>query len=173
MKRGGFQPDEGRLRVEQLEWQGTNYREVADWFEQNGSDWDRHPALDDERQPWSRGEPAYRVVKIAAAGWRSAALVLGDQGKIDRMYRAHAAFLPEPDTFRYPASTRAVSRLINRVLTLGLPDPPPEVTQKTVLTDQLRGRDHDYYHSKSSWDPTRQDLHEAARHELWFPPVSE
>lgn len=173
MRRGGFDSNEGIQRVHQVLRHEPAQREIADWFEEHGSDWDLHPALDDERQPWSRGEPAYRAVKISAAGWRSAALVLGDQGKIDRMYRAHAGFLPEPDAFRYPASTRALSQLVNRVLTFGAPAPPAEVTQRCVLDEQRQGKDHEYYHSKLSWDPDRQDVHEAARHEVWFPSAPE
>ena len=157
MRRGGVDRHQGQLRAGQMYEDGAGRREMADWFEANGAGWDLHPALDDEREPWGRGEPAYLALKISAAGWRSAALVLGNKGKIDRMYRSHAGFLP---AFATPG---LVSDLISRVLTLGSPDGPAESGPASAIDDQIEGREHKHYYSN------RQDLHDAARHQVHFP----
>jgi len=62
----------------------------ADYFEREGSKWEENVSREDEMG-------AYFVLKIAAAGWSSAALVLVDEEKADQARKAHIVEpLPRP-----------------------------------------------------------------------------
>ena len=169
MRRGGVDLVYGKFWVAHMYEDSARRREMADWVEANGARWDLHPALDDEQEPWGRGEPAYLTLKISAAGWRSAALVLGNKSKIDRMYRSHAGFLPATQDTAAAATPGVVSRMINRVLTLGTTDGPAESGPAAAIEDQIEGRDHKHYYSQWQGDASRHGVHDAARHEVHFP----
>lgn len=187
MAAGGIDQASGHARITEMirAQDSAIHLQVADSIEKNGADWDLHPDLDDETQPWGRSEPAYLVLSIAAAGWHCGALVLANQKKIRKMYQAHAGFLPPFNSFE-PTTTEGTNTFIlssawdwtsswrdwiSSWWTGG--SETEQVPQTTSpIEDQQEGHEHSYYHSNKPWSVLRRDLPDAAKHEVFFPTVS-
>lgn len=191
MSRGGIDPSTGLEQIKQMTRSAAARLAIADQIECNGGDWDLHPDLDDESQPWGRSEPAYLALSISAAGWHCGALVLTNQKKIHKMYESHAGFLPrvnsfQPTTTTSPTLLSSVWNWISSWLTipgaaaahlLGSEDSSSlsSSSSDSAVEDQLVGRDHAHYHSRdvsTPWTVLKNDLPDAARHEAFFPSVS-
>ncbi|KAI9678714.1 MAG: hypothetical protein M1817_005771 [Caeruleum heppii] len=77
----------------------TSHTRLSENVDAAGADWDLHPDVNPPRPgPDEDGppQPAHLALSIAAAGWHSAALVLVDPDRIQRMYDLHRGFLPRP-----------------------------------------------------------------------------
>lgn len=166
MGRGGLDAAAGLQAMAELERNEELHLKSADWFEEKGADWDRHPNLDTLGQPEASTEPAYKVVSISAAGWHCGAIVLADDEKIRRMYEAHAGFLPIPGGSE---SSDIVSRAWNRFSAMWKGSSETPQSQTPPTTDHLLGRDHRYYYSDERWEVVSQKIPEEARHEVRFP----
>lgn len=168
MRRGGMDTETGRQELAETATNAQRHLQLADWFEEKGAEWDRHPNLETSAELGASTEPAYKVVSISAAGWHCGALVLADDEKIRRMYRAHAGFLPIPNGYEVSdlASRvwNSISALWKRTTETQQPEVPPTI-------DQYFGRDHRYYYSPKPWDVIRRNLPEEARHEVVFPVI--
>ena len=182
MRRGGIDPETGLNFLERISVNLDLRPRLGDWIEEKGMDWDLHPNLDDDDdddQPWGRGEPAYLPLSVSAAGWRSGALVLRNDQKVKRMYQAHRGFLPLPDRFNTIPAGGIGSHIMDRIASyLGRGDPSSSSTTTTgtttalALADQVEGRRHLHYHSSRPWDVSRQDVSDAAQHEVRLPALS-
>ncbi|KAI9793113.1 MAG: hypothetical protein M1816_001011 [Peltula sp. TS41687] len=189
MANGGIDQEAGRASIRGFLQHPATHLQVADSIEKNGSDWDLHPDLDDDTQPWGRSEPAYLVLSIAAAGWHCGALVLANQKKIRKMYHAHAGFLPPFNGFEQPPTSTALSDANTGVLSsvwdwtsswknwlsawwMGGSQAEQGPPKSSTMEDQQQGHEHSYYHSSKPWNLLRRDLPDAAKHEVFFPAVS-
>ncbi|KAF2138649.1 uncharacterized protein K452DRAFT_290303 [Aplosporella prunicola CBS 121167] len=70
---GGKDPNEAKERMRMAVTDPVVQGELSEWFEQEGSDWDKHPDL---QQYDEDGLGAYFALSVTAAGWHSGALVL-------------------------------------------------------------------------------------------------
>ena len=78
--------NEAEARAQLIESGDRNAREaIGDWFEQEGRKWENGVDGRDEQDELG----AYFVLKVAAAGWHSAALVLVDDEKVERVCAKH------------------------------------------------------------------------------------
>ncbi|KAF2190019.1 hypothetical protein K469DRAFT_699600 [Zopfia rhizophila CBS 207.26] len=95
MTSGGRDPEEAKDRM-RLFMQDANVQgEVSEWFEQEGRDWDKAPALKDADED---GLGAYFALSISAAGWHSGALVLVNKKLADRIRENSIVKDPEAQT---------------------------------------------------------------------------
>jgi SCF-associated factor 1 len=169
---------------------------LSRYFEKQGADWDLHPSVDnglDEK--WGQGQPAYFTLAITAAGWHSAALVLVNEARTEKLYKQHKGFLPPgPDTWMTPARSLAsssnvsrtgntapasspwdaltnISRRINGLIFGEEVEDEKQRIPSHVLAaeDQAKRMQHDWYH-QSSWSGDEY-LPEAAKHGITMPRI--
>lgn len=99
---------------------GENVRKAyADHFEQQGAKWEEGITTEGEMG-------AYFVLKIAAAGWSSAALVLVDEEKADRARKAHTVTSPLTSSSRPPSPTFSAQSVDSRGFAYEAIDSPGE-----------------------------------------------
>ena len=174
MVRGGVDTGSGLEQIRRMINSRAHFK-VVDWFEDEGADWDLHPDLDDDSQPWGHFEPAYFGLSIAAAGWHSGALVLKNEKKVRRMYAAHTGFLPPVNMFEpVPTGFTTLLSWLWKYLTSWLigasyQNEPPRFSP---TEDQQQGRDHPHYHSEDPWIVSQKKLPDAGKHEVYFPQIS-
>ena len=170
---------------------------ISRYFEKQGADWDLHPSVDNGvGEKWGQGQPAYFTVAITAAGWHSAALVLVNEARTDKLYKLHKGFLPPgPNTRVPPARSSAnagsmsrtghtspaitpwealtnVGRRINgMIFGEGLEEEGKQKVPSHVLAaeDQAKRKQHDWYH-QPVWSGD-DHLPEAARHGVTMPRI--
>jgi SCF-associated factor 1 len=176
LRRGGVNPQEGIQRIAHIPRDQADALALADWVEQHGSDWDRHPdyAEDTEdnvvEQARRENEPAYMAVGISAGGWGSAALVLRNKKKVESMYRTHAGFLPPPSGSENGESNAGGLALLTRLRSWLWADNTETASHPgSAVEDQRAGRHHAYYHSQRPWHVVSRELPESARHEVMLP----
>ena len=81
IRKSRFPGNEAESRTQLIESGDRFAREaIGDWFEQEGRKWEDGTSSEEEQG----GLGAYFVLKVAAAGWHSAALVLVDDEKVER-----------------------------------------------------------------------------------------
>ncbi|KAF2468902.1 uncharacterized protein BDR25DRAFT_304831 [Lindgomyces ingoldianus] len=113
MTSGGKDPDEAKERMRMFVTDANVQGEVSEWFEQEGRDWDKDPALQDVDDD---GLGAYFALSVSAAGWHSGALVLVNEKLADRV--REKCIIKDPDVE---------------------PDPEPELS--TNITEGLENDD--------------------------------
>ncbi|ORY19551.1 hypothetical protein BCR34DRAFT_552400 [Clohesyomyces aquaticus] len=79
---GGRAPDEADERMRMFGGDPVVQGEVSEWFEQEGRDWDKHPAVKDADED---GLGAYFALSVCAAGWHSGAIVLVNEKVANRV----------------------------------------------------------------------------------------
>ncbi|KAF2453244.1 regulator of chromosome condensation 1/beta-lactamase-inhibitor protein II [Lineolata rhizophorae] len=83
MTSGGVNPEEAQVRMQMSMVDPWVQGEVSEWFEQQGTGWDKEgdigKGVDDE------GMGSYFALSVAAGGWHSGALVLVNEALADRV----------------------------------------------------------------------------------------
>ncbi|KAF2260137.1 RCC1/BLIP-II [Lojkania enalia] len=86
MTSGGKNPDEAKERMHLFVTDRNVQGEVSEWFEQEGRDWDKGPAVQDANED---GLGSYFVLSISAAGWHSGAVVLVNEKLAAKVKEQH------------------------------------------------------------------------------------